>query len=851
MRNIALATLISVALGSVPAALGDAGQGEHSTGGRNVPVHRFVLRDENDESIVPAMKRAMPFSARFTCGGCHDYGKIEGGWHFNAMKSGPAGRASEPWVWVDDLTGTRLPVSYRNWQGAFRPGEIGITPWRFTQLFGRHMTGGGIRVPLDEEAMADVKGVREVLARTKDPRDRKIKPSKWQWRFEGLDPSDAAGAVDPNARWDVSGKPEINCLGCHSASPVYDQSEWARQMARENFRWAATAASELGDVGGTASLQPNTWMVSDGLSPDDTGYATPPAVTYDLGRFNAKHWAFVNVAKPRDERCLYCHSVTEADKEKWQVAGDVHSASGLTCAKCHRNDIGHKISRGYAREAADRGVPAVGELSCEGCHVGADCAAPTAGRFGAPRPKHVGLPPAHFEKLACTTCHSGPWPKQTPTRVWTSRANRMGISGIAQWRTDAPYIAEPVFMKDADGKIAPHRMMWPAFWGRLEGEKVTPLLPDDVFEAARGILDAEQQAGNVLLLLSEPLADAEAEVMPEVAREERIGGTAIMIAGGKLFRRNIDGGVDVSDYVGETAADVWWARERDGQVLPLVRGFDPAKVGTQTDPELDERILAMLRSLAAGNLGAGEPVLDCGDKVYRREITKVVKKQTDSKTKEVTTTIIYPFLIKEVTDLKRPAGRAHEPVFAWLKDGQVLPLVPEFAVDAVVQTAGIAESFTERQVAMMLEELARTKGGNYVYVSAGRAFSLGGDGGLVAGENPAAEPCAWPVAHDVRPAAQALGAVNGCKDCHSAGSPFLFARVTGAGPLKTPERMSRPMHEFEKLDVNFQRLFGFTFVFRTLFKTMLFAVACVVGIVLLAYALPAVRRLVRFAGTRE
>ena len=45
-----------------------------------------------------------------------------------------------------------------------------------------------------------------------------------------------------------------------------------------------------------------------------------------------------------------------------------------------------------------------------------------------------------------------------------------------------------------------------------------------------------------------------------------------------------------------------------------------------------------------------------------------------------------------------------------------------------IQAYNIAESFTERQVAMMLAKLARANGGKYVYISAGRAFSLGADG---------------------------------------------------------------------------------------------------------------------------
>ena len=88
-------------------------------------------------------------------------------------------------------------------------------------------------------------------------------------------------------------------------------------------------------------------------------------------------------------------------------------------------------------------------------------------RFGAPYPEHKGLPSIHLEKLACTACHSGPLPNEELTQVRTSRANRLGIHGKAQWDTDLPQIIEPVFASQDGGKIAPHRLMWPAFWAKF------------------------------------------------------------------------------------------------------------------------------------------------------------------------------------------------------------------------------------------------------------------------------------------------------------------------------------------------------------------------------------------------
>src|SRR5512137_1482324 len=79
-------------------------------GDRTVPVHLIPLRDENDELIVPTETDPLPYSARFTCGPCHDYAPVRGGWHFSATTSEKNGRPGEPWLLSDPRTGTVLPL---------------------------------------------------------------------------------------------------------------------------------------------------------------------------------------------------------------------------------------------------------------------------------------------------------------------------------------------------------------------------------------------------------------------------------------------------------------------------------------------------------------------------------------------------------------------------------------------------------------------------------------------------------------------------------------------------------------------------------------------------------------------
>jgi hypothetical protein len=48
-------------------------------------MHRVVLRDENGEPVLPAVTNSQPFSARASCGACHEYGVVRHGRHFNSM----------------------------------------------------------------------------------------------------------------------------------------------------------------------------------------------------------------------------------------------------------------------------------------------------------------------------------------------------------------------------------------------------------------------------------------------------------------------------------------------------------------------------------------------------------------------------------------------------------------------------------------------------------------------------------------------------------------------------------------------------------------------------------------------
>ncbi len=660
-------------------------------GHRTVPVHLIPLRDENDEPIIPTEALPLPYSARFTCGPCHDYATIRDGWHFGAMTAAASGRPGEPWFQVDGRTGTVLPLSYRRWEGTYDPRALGLSAWDFTALFGRHMPGGGPAEPSDEEV-----------------------------------------AAEPDGRWSVSGKAEVNCLACHNRSGRQDPSEWAKQVLRENLRWAATDA-------------------------------------------------------------------------------DVHAAAGLKCADCHRNDLGHAMVRGYEGEAAETGNRAAASFTCRGCHLGEDADGEKTvvpGRLGAPLPKHTGIPLVHFKRLACTVCHSGPRPREGFTRVRTSRANRLGIHGVATWAADAPAIVEPVYKKDAANRIAPQRLVWPAFWARRSGRELVPLKPAEVEAAAGDILKAEDHVFQVLAGLAQVTAEDE---------------TPVLVSGDFVLAPNVDAALDAAERPGAGTEAAFWGLRKGTEIAPVVPDFDPA--AEDKDPAIETRFQEFLQALGTVTPRPGEPAI-----VVRKTLYRLVDGFLDAS--------------------EAPAELAGAAGPGWLAEGKLQPLASEFDVRTVTAKAGTGRTLTEEQVALTLRELAKAGGdGEAVYVAGGRLFRLDKAGRLAVRKDKAAAPVTWPLAHDVRPAQQALG-WKACTDCHSGGSDFFFDTIEGAGPLLTASVAKRSASSFMGLGGLFQRVFGLSFIVRPVFKIVLAICAFLIGPLLLVAGLAALGRVAGFLEKR-
>ena len=784
MKKLFIVTLACIA------GIASAKVESHWDGGRNTPVHRLALRDEFGDPIVPTAPNALPVSTRMTCGQCHDYDTIAKGMHFNmSCTNAVSGRPAQPWFLVDPQSGSQIPMSLRGWPGTYKPGQLGMTDWEWTYTFGRHLPGGDI-----------------------------------------ADPKDLYAEGGPNARWNVSGPMEINCFACHSQSKAYDHSEWVRLVMRQNYRWAATGALGLGEIRGMGSRVADYWGVLRGLNRDDSVFAVPPHVAYDTRQFDSKDRAVLDVGAPRSENCLNCHSTSQAGMPHKDIDGDVHLRAGMSCTDCHGSGEDHATARGYEGDNTGTMDKTRASASCVGCHMGTDVV--KAGRFGAPAPKHTGIPLSHFNELSCTTCHSGVTEDGELAQVRTSRANRMGVYGRARWATPQPYILEPVFVKNDAGKIEPRRMAWPAFWASREGDSYLPLNPESLTETLGDAMDVRAQLGVVLETL---------------ASNQRAPGNPVYVAKGAIIDRNADnqaivtGKADVPDgYYYQTATNLV-------ALLPVL-DYDEAE---------EEELKAPMRELAQtldvsafvqANGVAGAFWL--GSKIYYNTYTpkgvpvigadgKTQLKDADGKDLE-REGLQWTFVS---TAAPSASDRA---IVGWVDaDKKFTPWLTDYIVENAAALAETDQTLTEAMLAEGLKRLA-AKGEvkNPVYIAHGQVWELAADGTLSAKVEKAAEAVSWAVGHDVRPARMARGAKPAkCADCHTVDSPFFFAKVTSTGPLLTARTLVKAQNAFMGLSGSYNKVFGTTFLMRPFFKIFLWAVFAILVLVAVAFvsaAVPAV-----------
>jgi hypothetical protein len=182
-----------------------------------------------------------------------------------------------------------------------------------------------------------------------------------------------------------------------------------------------------------------------------------------------------------------------------------------------------------------------------------------------------------------------------------------------------------------------------------------------------------------------------------------------------------------------------------------------------------------------------------------------------------------------------------------LEDEKVTPVDLNLAKRAVGRTLARAKprslgdwpTLTEEHITKALQSLKKTVEGEPVYICGGKLYSLDESGKLrEPQEHPAAQPYLWPIAHNVRPAAQALG-VRYCTDCHATDAPFFFGEVEVDNPLAGEEIEKKEMIEFQDINSFYAWAFAFSFVFRPFLKIVALGSCGLIGLVLLLYGLKA------------
>jgi hypothetical protein len=184
--------------------------------------------------------------------------------------------------------------------------------------------------------------------------------------------------------------------------------------------------------------------------------------------------------------------------------------------------------------------------------------------------------------------------------------------------------------------------------------------------------------------------------------------------------------------------------------------------------------------------------------------------------------------------------------WAVLTDGQPNPIAPKDLLDEARNFLAASgdrvddwKPLTGEQIVDVLKVL-KSEDGDAAYIAGGKMYQLAGEDEIEVIEHVAAQPYAWPMAHDVRPAEQALG-VNKCKDCHTVDSAFFFGKLEIDTPVQAEGGAEFvEMIQLQGIDRLYMRLFNFSFVFRPILKITVFVSCGLIGLVLLAYVVRAI-----------
>lgn len=403
-------------------------------------AHQDVwLRNETGEHITPSLNSSDPYSPRRTCGGCHSYGTVTRGGHFQQGFDAAAPKKGAPsglYLKGLDLAALPEPVLSKQARGSHLAGLSAYDwPAAASKLdaakklsfpaAGWFMPGGGpLEYGRDKAGKPDFTGSLAQLE------------ARGQSRADG----DYSSRFTPDrlSHFRESGVIEADCLICHSRN--YSMAARNAQLSARNYRWAATAGAGLGEVRGAVFSYSNP-----AAGPGDPdflsgkwNFSKRPVVAYrwkDNRLFSPEGRLKGSAMRTSvaSASCLLCHGELDAartgtthDKKR-----DVHAAAGIQCTDCHglvgkakKDRLQHRIA---GETMGGKTAPA---RSCEQCHsLAGTKRTGVAARASDPRKAHARSFPRntfHFYVVSCTGCHA------------TSQGARGGYlvdrsSGIQSW----------------------------------------------------------------------------------------------------------------------------------------------------------------------------------------------------------------------------------------------------------------------------------------------------------------------------------------------------------------------------------------------------------------------------------
>jgi len=234
-------------------------------------------------------------------------------------------------------------------------------------------------------------------------------------------------------------------------------------VALQNFRYAPAAASGLALVTGSSKEMPDLFDYLLPASVEDSLQSKIPKVEYASSRFlPSGKMAFDIVREVKTSRCYYCHTnadVALTGSARWKANEDVHLGAGSPAWSVTATDSTTTLRAGMRRRGCLSLVP--GMPHGFGCQR--QCARPHGRSPPLPR-RHSAAP------LQEVDLHRLPF--RSVAEAGTRQMKNGMTHGLGEYNVNKsaqtlPHVYYPVFAQQPDGKLAPNRLIWPAFWGRL------------------------------------------------------------------------------------------------------------------------------------------------------------------------------------------------------------------------------------------------------------------------------------------------------------------------------------------------------------------------------------------------